>query len=166
MAAVRLHESPGVDERRGGHAGGVDRRARILVTAGVVGALVAPVVFDRDGFPLSTYPMYSRARGDAVTLATAQAVDSDGTRSTLTLGVIGDSDDPLIVAGELRDAIRDDRADQRCDEIARRAATWSGLPAGQLEIEVVTERHDVVAQVQGDDSLLERTVHASCEVPS
>ena len=65
----------GVVGRSRREAGGMGRRARILITAGVVGALVAPVVLDRDGFPLSTYPMYSRARGDAVTFATAQAVD-------------------------------------------------------------------------------------------
>ena len=141
------------------------RRARILITAGVVGALVAPVVLDRDGFPLSTYPMYSRARGNAVTFATAQAVDDAGSTTTLTLGVIGDSDDPLIVAGELRDAIRDGRAQQRCAEIALRAAEWDDLPPDTTTIDVVTERHDVVAQVEGDPSLLDRTVHASCAVP-
>jgi hypothetical protein len=142
----------------------VGRRARILVTAGVVAALVAPVALDRDGFPLSTYPMYSRTRGDAVTLATAQAVDDAGVATALTLGVIGGSDDPLVVAGELRDAIRDGRVQQRCEEIAVRAATWGGLPSSAATIEVVTERHDVVAQVVGAPSLLDRTVHASCEV--
>ena len=142
------------------------RRARILITAGVVGALLAPVVIDRDGFPLSTYPMYSRARGDAVTFATAQVVDADGTVSTLTLGIVGDSDDPLVVAGELRDAIRNGQAAERCDEIALRAAGWRGLPQAAARIEVVTERHDVVAQVEGVPSLLERKIHAACEVPS
>lgn len=144
----------------------MDRRARILITAGVFVALVAPVVFDRDGFPLSTYPMYSSARGDVVSLATAQAVDAEGRTSALTLAVIGDSDDPLIVAGELRDAIRDGRADRRCDEIAERAADWGGLPVGSITIEIAIERHDVVAQVEDRSSLLERTVRASCEVPS
>ena len=148
------------------HAEGMDRRARILITAGVVGALMVPVMLNRDGFPLSTYPMYSSARGDAVTFATAQAVDANGVTSTLTLGVIGDSDDPLIVAGELRDAIRDGRAHERCEEISGRAAAWGGLPADSTSIEVVTERHDVVVQVEGGQSLIARTVHASCEVPS
>ncbi len=144
----------------------MSRRARIVITAGVVSALVAPVLLDADGFPLSTYPMYSQARGDEVTLATARAVDGRGEHSTLSLGVIGDSDDPLIVAGELRTAISDGNAARRCEEIARRAARWSGLPAGSVSIEVVTERHDVVAQVEGRPSLLDRTVHASCEAPS
>ena len=91
-------------------------------------------------------------------------MDDAGTTTALTLGVIGDSDDPLIVAGELRDAIRDGRAQQRCEEIAVRAAAWGGLPSGAGTIDVVTERHDVVAQVTGAPSLLDRTVHASCEV--
>jgi hypothetical protein len=144
----------------------VGRRARIVITACVVGALLAPVALDRDGFPLSTYPMYSRARGDAVTFATVQAVGADGTTASLSLGIVGDSDDPLVVAGELRAAISDGRAGQRCEEIAARVAGWGGLPPGDIRIEVVTERHDVVAHVEGEPSLLERTVHASCEVPS
>lgn len=122
------------------------------------------MVVDRDGFPLSTYPMYSRSRGDTVTFATAQAVDENGETTTLTLEVIGDSDDPLVVAGELRAAIRDGRAPERCAEIAVRAATWDGLPPQTSSIEVVTERHDVVAQVEGVPSVLARTVHATCEV--
>ncbi len=46
------------------------------------------------------------------------------------------------------------------------AAGWDGLPGSTVAIEVATERHDVVARVEGGESLLERTVHASCEVPS
>ena len=99
-------------------------------------------------------------------MATARAVGADGTASTLTHGVIGDSDDPLVVAGELRDAIRDGRAVERCAVIAERASRWDGLPVETTTIEVVTERHDVVARVDGGDSLVERTVHARCEVPA
>ncbi|HUS43641.1 MAG TPA: hypothetical protein VMY16_13340 [Ilumatobacteraceae bacterium] len=140
------------------------RRARVLITAAFVGVLVAPVVLNEDGFPLSTYPMYSRSRGAVVTFVTAQGIDANGETTALTLEVIGDSDDPLIVAGELRDAIRDGRAQQRCDEIAARAADWGRLPPRTAAIEVVTERHDVVAQVEGTPSVLARTVHAACEV--
>jgi hypothetical protein len=51
-------------------------------------------------------------------------------------------------------------------EIAVRAAEWVGLPPDTATIDVVTERHDVVAQVEGASSLLDRTVHASCAVSS
>jgi hypothetical protein len=80
--------------------------------------MVAPVVLDRDDFPLSTYPMYSRARLREQSLVTAVGVDAAGDRSRLSLEVIGASDDPLIVAAELRSAIADGRADERCAAIA------------------------------------------------
>lgn len=135
------------------------RRVRWTITIAVVVVLLAPVLLDRDGFPLSTYPMYSRARPDAVDLVTAQGVDADGARLTLSLATIGSSDDPLIVAGELRAAIRDGRAEERCLEIAARAG---GRDTTIVAVEVVTERHDVVEHVEGDPSLVRRTVHARC----
>jgi len=142
------------------------RRGRAVVTAAVTAAILLPVAIDRDGLPLSTYPMYSRTRGEQVSLVTARAVAADGDVSTLSLGVIGESDDPLVVAGELRAAIGDGRAEQRCRAIAERAAGWSGLADGVVAVEVVTERHDVVERATGDAGLVERTVHARCEVPS
>ena len=72
---------------------------------------------------------------------------------------------PLVVAGELRAVIRDGRAEQRCREIARRAAEWDGLADDAVAVEIVTERHDVVERATGDASLVERTVHVRCEVP-
>jgi len=134
---------------------------------GVIVLMVLPVVIDRDSFPLSTYPMYSSARSEEVTIPTAVGVDQRGGEHRLTLQVIGASDDPLIVAGELRTAIAQDRADERCRAIAERASS-SLAELDLVRIEVVMERHDVVAQVAGDPSLLERTVHAECApgVPS
>lgn len=138
------------------------RRGRVLVTAVVTAALVAPVVLDADSFPLSTYPMYSRARTTEVGFVTAHAVDASGATSRLSLGTIGSSDDPLIVAGELRAAISAGRAEERCRQIAERAD--SPRDDDRAAIEIVTELHDVVALATGDESLLDRTVHARCEV--
>lgn len=132
------------------------------MAAALVGALWVPVAVDRDGFPFSNYPMYSSSRGEEVTFATANGLTADGSRLRLSLDLIGNSDDPLIVAGELRAALRDGRAGDRCREIAGRIAG-----SGRDEIagvEVVTERHDVVDQVEGRDSLVERQVHAECPV--
>lgn len=143
----------------------MERRSRILVTCGVTVAMLAPVVADRDGYPLSTYPMYARARGNVVTLATAQAVTESGGVLTLTPGLIGQSDDPLIVAGELREAIAGGRANERCSGVAERLSRSARAPAA-VAVEVVVERHDVVARATGAPSLIERTVHARCEVPA
>lgn len=135
------------------------RAVRSVSVVGVLAALVAPVVADRDSFPLSTYPMYARNRSTEVSFVTAQGVGVDDRLSPLSLGVIGDSDDPLVVAGELRAAIRRDGAAQRCREIAARVSDPT-----VLHVEVVTERHDTVQRLEGDDSLVRRTVHARCPV--
>ena len=141
------------------------RRRWRIATVLVVAAMVAPVVVDRDSFPLSTYPMYSRDRPRDVALVTAVGIDADGGRQRLSLAAIGDSDDPLIVAGELRAAIADGRADARCDDIAGRvAARPAGAGPEIVAVEVVTERHDVVDRTAGEPSELERTVHARCAV--
>ncbi len=128
----------------------------------VVALLFVPVVTDSDDFPLSTYPMYSRSRPSEVSFVTASGIDETGARRDLSLGIIGASDDPLVVAGELRAAIRDGRAAERCDAIARRTADADRF--GIDEIEIVTERHNVIDRVEGRASLLDRTVHARCSI--
>lgn len=138
-----------------------------LATIVVVVAMLVPVVRDHDSFPLSTYPMYSQARSDRVALPTAVGIDADGETRRLSLGLIGDSDDPLVVAGELRAAIDRGAADERCDEIARRVdAADASEPAGPqiVAVEVVVEHHDVVDQAVADPPPVRRDVHARCEV--
>ena len=143
--------------------GGMARSFRLGATVLIVAALWMPVVLDRDSIPLSTYPMYSSSRGASSGFVTAELVSGDD-RSYLSLAVVGASDDPLVVAGDLRAAIRNDVADRRCAEIADRAAS-AGLAAPGDTVEVVSETHDSVAFVAGDPSLVERTMHARCEVP-
>lgn len=132
-------------------------------TVVVVVLMVLPVIVDRDSFPLSTYPMYSRARPAEVTIPSAIGFDRDGSEHRLTLQVIGGSDDPLIVAGELRTAIARGRAPDRCPAIAERASE-SLADLDLVRIEVVMERHDVVAQVTGESSLRDRRVYAECSI--
>jgi len=133
--------------------------ARAVLTVVVLGALVAPVVFDRDSFPLSTYPMYASVRSSETSVPTAVAVDADGVEHRLSLGLIGASDDPLIVASGLRRSIAGGRAADTCREIAARAAG-----RGYVAVEVVTERHDVVARASDEPSLVARETHSRCEV--
>lgn len=132
---------------------------RSLITGAVLVALAAPVVFDHDSFPLSTFPMYSSARSDETTIPTAVGIDPTGAEHRLSLRLIGASDDPLIVASELRAAIAADRAGMTCRRIAARATG-----RGYVAVEVVTERHDVVDQVVGNPSLKDRETHSRCEV--
>lgn len=137
----------------------MQRRGRILVTSAIGVAMLAPVIGNHDSFPLSTYPMYSRLRSNEVSFVIAQGIDFDGGTHTLSMSIIGASDDPLIVFGELRAAISNGRAGERCREIADRVGTTDFVA-----IEVVTERHDIVDQVAGSPSLLGRTVHVRCDI--
>jgi len=141
----------------------MSRRSRSLVIVSVIAALFLPVVANRDSYPLSRYPMYARTRGTEVSFVTAQGIAADGTVVPLTLGSIGASDDPLVVAGELRDVVRLDEADTRCREIADRLNTRGDFDDVDA-VEVVTERHDTLASLDGGDSLRDRTVHARCTV--
>lgn len=144
------------------------RRRWAIATVAVVVALVLPVALDHDSFPLSTYPMYSQARSDRLTLPTARGIAADADTGRLSLGLIGDSDDPLVVAGELREAIASGTVDERCDEIARRVGTeGAATPTGErfVAVEIVLEHHDVVAQAVDDPPPHRREVVARCEVP-
>lgn len=137
-----------------------------LVLVGTIGALVWPVIADADDFPLSTYPMYSRARPAEVAFVTAQGVDASGAITPLGLDVIGASDDPLLVAGELRAAIRNGQADERCELILDRVLGGRTSADRHVTIQIVTERHDVIEHTGDRPSLVDRTVHAECGVPS
>jgi hypothetical protein len=119
---------------------------------------VVPAVTGRDSFPLSNYPMYADRGTRFRTLATAQGIDGNGVLHRLSLATIADTDDPLVAESSVADAIRSGRADTLCAQIAQRAAE------GLVRIEVVEERHDVVARTKHEDSLLERRITASCEV--
>lgn len=137
----------------------MQRKLRALSVIGVTGLLFVPVVIDRDSYPLATYPMYARTRSAEVSFVTAQGVRSDGEIVRLSLAEIGASDDPLVVAGELRAAVRRGEAQARCAAIASR------VDDDRIEqIELVTERHNTLIALDGGDSLLNRRVHASCPV--
>jgi hypothetical protein len=78
----------------------------------------------------------------------------------LSIDVIARTDDPLIAASRLADAIAAGRADDVCAQIAARA------PSEVVSVVVVRERHDVVDGARGEDSLLHREQLAQCTVPS
>lgn len=126
----------------------------------LVALLIAPVLFDVDDYPLSTYPMYSSARPADVDFVTAYGIDISGDTVRLGLDTIGGTDDPLIAAGELRAAIRSGNVAGRCVEIAKRIDPRSDL----VSVEVVTERHNVIDHTLGRPSIVKRQVHATCPV--
>jgi hypothetical protein len=138
----------------------VTRRARHLgrrlLAAAAILAVVSPTIREHDSFPLSTYPVYASVRPRSATFATAFGENADGSEHRLAMSVIAATDDPLIAAGRVADAVADGRAGELCRQIARR------VPAGVVAVVVTTEVHDVVEAARGRHSLLSRTVHARC----
>jgi hypothetical protein len=128
----------------------------------VVGTVVviSPALRDHDSFPLSTYPIYAVARPREAEFVTAHGVRADGSAQRLSMDVIARTDDPLIAASRVDDAVAAGRADELCAEIAAR------VPSDLVAVMVVREWHDVVAGARGEDSLLQSEQLALCTVPS
>jgi hypothetical protein len=138
----------------------VGSRWRLAAVVAGTALLIAPAVRDHDSFPLSSYPVYASARGREATFVTVHGQGADGSVHRLSMDVIARTDDPLIAASRVADAVSAGRADALCAEIAGRAS--SDLVA----IVVVRERHDVVDGATGEESLLQRDQLARCPVPS
>jgi hypothetical protein len=135
-------------------------RTRWLVTVAVALAVLAPAVLPSaaDGFPISTYPMFTSERGQVMALDTVVLVDGDR-RERLSPAVIGGTDEIVLAAVTVSNAIRGGPESLRrlCGEVAARVD-------GPGAIEIVTETHDTVALLQDDAEPLEVRVHQSCPV--
>lgn len=136
-------------------------RTRWLVTVGVALAVLAPALLPggADGFPISTYPMFTADRGRVVDLDTVVLVDG-GQRRRLSPEVIGGTDEVVLASATVSRAIRGGPATlaQLCREVAGRV----DRPG---TVEVVTERHDTVALLQDGAPPLRTTVHERCVAP-
>ena len=131
---------------------------RRLATIGLVLILLWPALVDRDGLPLSTYPMYAGTREPVLTLVTARGVNTSGAPVSLSTPQIAETRDPLIAQSFLNDAVSTGRVDVVCREIATRVG------ADVVTVEIAHEVHDVVRHVRDDDGLISRETVASCEV--
>jgi len=128
------------------------------VVIAVVVLVVSPAMRNRDSFPLSTYPIYAHSRSRLVTFDTVEGVVAGGDIERLSLEAIAQTDDPLIAASVVSNAIRNDDADALCATVAARVV------APVQRVEVVSEQHDTIEWLRGDDSVRGRIVHAVCAV--
>jgi hypothetical protein len=142
------------------------RTAVRVVALAVVGAVAWPGIasvagWDRsDGFPISTYPMFTRDRGRVVEVPTAVAVDADGDAVRLPPSVIASTDQVLVAAAAVRRAVTEGPAAARsfCEEVAGRARGRGDAVA------IAVERHDAIAWSAGAREPLERRVVAQCPI--
>ena len=132
---------------------------RWVVTVGVVLAVGAPAVLPGadDGFPISTYPMFTSDRGRVMSLDTVVLVTGDG-RERLSPEAIGGTDEIVLAAVIVGDAVDEGPAalQRLCREVAERV----DRPG---TVEIVTERHDTVALLQDGAAPVEIEVHDRCE---
>lgn len=154
-----------------------ERRWALAASAVVVTAVALPGVRllaggreAPDGFPLSTYPMFTRDPGDIVEVPTVVAVMPDGDVERLSPETIARTDQ-VIQAGEtVGQAVRDGLATTRalCRDVAGRLAgnvdARATGNAGTVTVAVVVERHDAVAWAAGDREPLDRRTIADCPV--
>ncbi|MEL7207059.1 MAG: hypothetical protein AAGK32_02310 [Actinomycetota bacterium] len=134
----------------------------LLAAAVVVGAVVAPMFRSPapDGFPLSTYPMFARDRGDSAWVDTAIGRTDDGDAVRLTTELISGNDEPVLASATVTRAIRSGATADLCEEIAARVQADGG--DGIATVEVVGELHDL-DRFEPDEPI-ERRVLAECGV--
>lgn len=142
--------------------------AAYLVSVVVLAAVAWPAFRDppRDSFPLSNYPMFSRARPDPIiTLTNVTAVHADGGRTPLTPGQATGNDEVLQAMVLIRGAARSPapRRQAFCETAARRLVE-GGDAEGVVAVEIATVRHDSLAYFRDGYEPLARRVHHRCEV--
>ncbi|MDZ7679185.1 MAG: hypothetical protein U5K29_11600 [Acidimicrobiales bacterium] len=139
------------------------------LAAVLVAAMVAPAVIDppRDGFPLSTYPMFAFDRGSVTSVTTAVGVTDAGGRVRLSPYLLAGADEAILAVRTARIAVAEEDTDRWCEEVASRVAASSGASVSServVAIEVVTETHDASATLAGSAEPLRIVLHTTCPV--
>lgn len=128
-----------------------------------VAVLCSPLVRGQDSFPLSTYPMFSRARDVRARVAHVIARHADGSGTPVPPRVLGTAE--IMQASQIaRNAAKDrGRAEDLCRRVAERIAR-DGDHHGVVAIEVRTDDFDAIAYWEGDRAPRRTRIHARCGV--
>lgn len=142
------------------------RAFALLASGALIAAVLSPLARapDDDGFPLSTYPMFARARPTVLTMSYPLGVTADGGRRYLSPELIGTGE--VLQAGAIveRAAARGAAALLAlCEVIARRVAA-SPAHGEVAAIRIVTGTHDAVELLARDQRGPE-IARARCDVP-
>ena len=147
----------------------VRERVRALLAVGVglgaTGAVLSPLATAAgDSFPISTYPMFARPRGQP-TLYAAIARATDGSERRLTPSLIGSEEvlqAKVLIARSVEQGPA--AAQALCQDIAGRVAA-SAAGAELRAIEIVMRRYDPIAYFVSGPEPLEQAVVQTCPVP-
>lgn len=138
---------------------------RVAITGLVLAAVWWPArPGGRDGFPLSSHPMFGYARAPTSVVDTVLGVGADGQRRPLSPELLAGVSQPKLALVRVREAIAGRRAHALCRDVARRVV---GLPAEErpVALEVVTDTWDTLDGLQPGAKPMKRMVHERCEVP-
>jgi hypothetical protein len=128
------------------------------VCAAMVVTLLSPMLRNRDSFPLSTYPMYADVRSESDDFIVVTATDESGAQRVLPMGVVAQTDDPLIARGVVNSAERSGELVALCQQIAARSPDWA------RGVIIANERHRLLDAARGNPSLVNRRELTRCAV--
>lgn len=140
-----------------------------LLCVGVLLTMLSPVLRSPpvDGFPLSTYPMFTSPRGAAAKIYTVLGITADGQAEVLSPRLIGGDPWPSLASRVVSEAART-RAKRRalCETVAERVAADPERASRYVELAFVREVYDTSAYfLRGDTNAARRKLLASCPVP-
>ena len=144
-----------------------------VTSALLLGATAYPAFLPprQDGFPLSTYPMFTTGKPSRVAVMSALALgergDDGGFEATLAPSYVANAE-AMQALSTLRKSVAAGRRSARelCEQIAARVAA-KGEPelAAARHVALVTQEHDAIRYLSGDTAPLSRKVHVRCAVP-
>ena len=141
----------------------LDRWTGLLVGFGATAAVLAPLLSpDTDSFPLSSFPMFARPRGQPTLYALA-ARAADGSERRLPPSALGSSE-VLQAKVLIQRSVEQGPAAMRalCREVAARVAAAG---ADVRSIEIVRRRFDPIGYFVTGPTPIEQARLESCPVP-
>jgi hypothetical protein len=137
-------------------------RVPLLVALALVVGWPALQPHPADGFPISSYPMFSTDRGRRVALTTAVGVSDDGRELRLGSAALGGGDQTMLAVSTVQRAVGGGPASALafCEDVAARVDD-----PDVIEVRVQTERRDSLDDVLARDPARSVDVHARCAAP-
>lgn len=144
----------------------LERAMALVVGLGATLAVLSPLfAMDGDSFPISSYPMFARPRGQP-TLYAAVARAADGSELRLPPSAIGTSEvlqSKVLIQRSVEQGPEATLA--LCQSIAARIAGLREF-AGLRSVEIVRRRYDPIAYFVTGPEPLEQERLQSCNLPS
>lgn len=139
----------------------------VCVSLVMLGAAVYPALRDppKDGFPLSTYPMFSHGRkSPRARIRHVVAIDAQGKEVMVPPKMVA-NDEVMQAVMTVARAVKQKRAPQLCGRVAAQIHERGELDGiVPVRVEVRTDVYDAVAYFEGDTRPRRSKVHATCEV--